>query len=540
MKIYKFLSVALIAASMTSCNDWLDGVENKSTVDDAAVFTSETTIDEYVNGFYTWIGTYGQLDMQNRQFSGSWTEAMTDIFKYSGSFIFTRAGQPNQYAELAVPMTPDGNLLSCWDNAYSAIRRINQFLTLEEKYASGYRDELRGRWQGQARFMRAFLYFQLAKRHGGVILYDALPDGPNKALSTEEETWDFIEKDLDFAIEHLPKTWTSANAGRISKYGAFAFKSRAMLYAKRWKKAADAADSVILRSNYDLVATYPQAFAGDNVESIIQCSYNQQLGPNTQYDYYYAPSCDGVSGGCGPAPTQELVESYEAADGSTIDWSPWHGTTTTPPPYDKLEPRFAATVLYPGCTWKGKTLDMSVGGENVSFIEYRKVPQANGNTCTGYLVRKFLNESMTDLGSLKSYQPWVELRYAEVLLNKAEAAYRLDKMTEAREALNAVRNRVGLPPKNSTGNQFWKDYMNERKVELAFEGQLYWDMVRWRLAHTAYNNYRRHGVKVENGSYTYVPVDDIDLKYSEKCYILPVPQSEINNNSLAVQYDNWK
>lgn len=540
-KIIKLASVAFLSIAATSCNDWLDDVENKSTVDDAAVFQSETTIDYYVDGFYTWIGTYGQLNIDCRQFSGSWTEAMTDIFKYSGSFIFARAGQPNLYAELAVPMSPDGNLLSCWDNAYSAIRRVNQFLALEEKYAGGYKQELRLRWQAQARFFRAFMNFQLAKRHGGsIILFDALPDGPNKARSTAEEVWNFIEKDLDFAAENLPETWNAANQGRITKYAALAFKSRAMLYAERWQSAYDAADKVIKSGLYDLVDNYAQAWKGGNKESIIECRYNAQLGPNTQFDAYYCPSTDGSTAACGPAPTQELVESYESATGAPVDWSAWHATTTTPPPYDKLEPRFAATVLYPGCTWKGQTLDMSVQGPNVTFFEYRTQPQAMGNTCTGYLVRKLLNEDMTDIVNVKSAQPWVELRFAEVLLNFAEAAYRLDKMDDARSGINRVRARVGLPAKASTGNGFFNDYRNERKIELAFEGQLYWDMVRWKLCHTEYNNYRRHGVKVDNGTYTYVPVDDVDLRYSDKCYVLPVPQSEINNNNLIEQYDNWK
>ena len=210
------------------------------------------------------------------------------------------------------------------------------------------------------------------------------------------------------------------------------------------------------------------------------------------------------------------------------------------PPYDQLEPRFAATVLYPGCTWKGQTLDMSVQGPNVIFFDYNTQTQANGNTCTGYLVRKFLNPDMKDVIGMKSAQPWVELRFAEVLLNFAEAAYNLNKMDDARGALNRVRARVGLPAKASTGNGFLNDYRNERKLELAFEGQLYWDMVRWKLCHTEYNNYRRHGVKVDNGTYTYVPVDDTDLRYSDKCYVLPVPQSEINNNNLIEQYENWR
>ncbi|MDE5555189.1 MAG: RagB/SusD family nutrient uptake outer membrane protein [Muribaculaceae bacterium] len=539
-KIYKLSSAALVALSLASCNDWLDGVENTSSVDDVAVFDTETTVDYYIDGFYTWIGKYGQLDMDNYQFNGSWTEAMTDVLKYSGSFTFKRAGIPNTYAELAVPMSPDANQLSCWDNAYSAIRRVNQFLTLEEKYAGKYNEKQRNTWRAQARFFRAFMNFQLAKRHGGsIILFDALPDGPNKARSSAEEVWDFIEKDLDFAAENLPDSWNNANRGRITKYAALAFKSRAMLYAERWQKAYDAANKVITEGPYDLVDSYVAATAGGNKESIIECRYDALQGPNTQYDFYYSPSTDNT-GACGAAPTQNFVECYEKADGSKVDWDTWKSTTTTVPPYDQLEPRFAATVLYPGCTWKGQTLDMSVQGPNVIFFDYNTQTQANGNTCTGYLVRKFLNPDMKDVIGMKSAQPWVELRFAEVLLNFAEAAYNLNKMDDARGALNRVRARVGLPAKASTGNGFLNDYRNERKIELAFEGQLYWDMVRWKLCATEYNNYRRRGVKVNNGTYTIVEVDYNTQYYSDKCYILPVPQSEINNNNLIEQYDNWR
>lgn len=536
--IVKFFSAALLAVSLSSCNDWLDDVDNKSSVDDAAVFATEETIDLYVNGFYTWLSGYGQFG--DYQFTGSWTEAMTDVFKYSGSNLFARGGQPNLYSELAVPMSPDGDLLSVWDRAYGEIRRLNQFLALEEQYATGYRTELRARWQAQARFFRAFVYFQLARRHGGVIIYDALPTGPDKALSTAEETWDFIEKDLDFAIANLPAEWVASQKGRITSLAAQAFKSRAMLYAGRWQKAYDAADAVVKSGKFALVANYAQAWKGNNSESIIQFSYNSQLGPYTSFDANYTPSTDGSTASCGPAPTQELVETYEKRGGGEMDWTPWHGTTTVAPPYNQLEPRFAATIIYAGSTWKGKVMDCSVGGVNGSFFNYGDQGLSQGNTCSGYFLRKLLDESMTDVVSVKSAQPWVEMRYAEVLLNKAEAAYRLNKIQEAQDAMNQVRARVGLPARTSTGSQFFDDYRRERKLELVFEGHLYWDMVRWKLCHTEYNNYRRHGIKIDNGTYTYVTIDRANQMYNEKCYVLPIPTAEIRNNKLVTQYDEWK
>lgn len=538
-KFINIFAVALVSIVFASCNDWIDDVNNTTNIDDQAAFESEETVNLYVNGFYTWLSSYGQFG--DRQFNGSLTEAMTDIFKYSGSNLTARAGQPNQYAELAVPMSPDGNLLSCWDNAYSCIRRINQFLALEQIYATHYREELRLQWQAQARFFRAFMNFQLAKRHGGsIILFDALPTGPDKARSSADEVWDFIAKDLDFAAANLPETWTGANKGRVTKYAALSLKSRTMLYAQRWQDAFDAADSVIKSGKYALVNDYAQAWKGNNSESILEFNYNKNLGPYTTFDANYSPSTDGSTASCGPAPSQELVESYEKKDGSKVNWSKWHGSTTEYPPYEDLEPRFAATVLYPGCTWKDITLDMSVQGPNVTFFNYGAQASSLGNTCSGYLLKKLLNESMTDVVSVKSDQPWVEIRYAEVLLNFAEAAYRLNKISDAQDALNQVRARVDLPAKDSTGDAFFADYRNERKVELAFEGHLYWDMVRWQLCASEYNNYRRHGIKVDNGTYTYVAIDRVDLQYNAKCYVLPIPSTELRNNNLIVQYDEWK
>lgn len=529
-----------LAASLSSCNDWLDGVTQTTTVSDEIVWQDAANVDKNVNAFYTYLNKYGQFG--EAQFQGSLTESLTDAFKYGSVSLGHRAGHPNNYVFNPEVVSPDGCLYNIWtqDLAYGSIRQINQFLEMQKQY-SKFSKEQNDRWEAQARFFRAFLYFQLAKRHGGVIIYKELPSSNEKAISTAEETWKFIAEDLDFAAANLPAEWTEAvHKGRITKGAAYAFKSRAMLYAEKWQEAYDAASEVEKLNLYDLVANYADAWKGHNKEAIIEFDYNKDSGPNHTFDRYYVPQCDGYDFGGLGTPTQEMVEAYETKDGKSVDWTKWHTKTTEVPPYANLEPRFGATIIYAGCTWKGKKMDCSVGGTNGAFMPYREQPYSYGKTTTGYFLRKLMDETLTDVKSVKSSQPWVELRFAEVLLNKAEAAYRLNKYSEAQSLMNRVRARVGLPGKSTTGETWFKDYRKERKVELAYEGHLFWDMRRWKLAHIEYNNYRCHGMKIANGTYEYVDCDGQDRKFLQKLYVLPVPTSELKNNKQAVQYDEWK
>jgi len=534
--IFKITILATMVAGFSSCNDWL-GLSSTDSLSSQNVWEDEASADLYVNGFYTYLNKYGQFG--TLQFQGSLTESLTDAFKYGSYALGHKAGHPNNYVFNPVVITSGGCLYSCWDDAYEQIRRMNQFLNSMRKY-SNFTEEQETEWEAQTRFFRAYVYFQLAKRHNGVILYTDLDQMQNnKARSTNEETWDLIESDLDYAIANLPESWaSSADKGRVTKYAALAFKSRAMLYAERWQDAYDAASAVINSKIYGLMSDYTKACAGNNKEAILEFDFNIS-GPNHTFDKDYVPLSDGYEFGGLGTPTQEMVECYEKADGTKMDWTPYHTATSARPPYEDLEPRFKASVIYPGSTWKGHVMQNSVNGTYGMFMAYRANPYSYGYTTTGYYLKKLMNESLIDIKGVPSTQPWVEIRYAEVLLNKAEAAYKLNKIDSAQICMNEVRTRVGLPGKVSTGTQWFKDYRNERKVELAYEGQLFWDMRRWKLAHIEYNNYRCHGYKITGSNYEYIDVDYQDRKFLEKTYVLPIPDAELQNNSLMVQYDEW-
>ena len=540
--IFKSILILGVLAVTTSCDKFLETTP-KDRISDKIVWKDIKSVNLYVNGFYPYIDRYGSFG--DEQFSGSLTEGLTETLKYGSYATGTMAGDANNYVFTPEVMSPSGNLLGTWSDTYTRIRRVNEFLVSLSKY-SELTPEQNLQMEGQARFFRAFLYFQLAKRHGGVILYTDMNLEKNKARSSAEETWNLIEQDLDFAASVLPKAWPSEETGRITKGAAFAMQTRAMLYAQRWQKVIDAADSLDALNLYSLVSDYKNATKGDNSESILQHKYTT-LGPNHSFDRNYAPFGDIENEGGKGTPTQEMVESYEKADGTVMDWTPWHTSTTVAPPYSQLEPRFHATIIYNGSTWKGHTMQNSIGGNYGRFMMYREDVYAKGRTVTGYYLRKLMNESHTDLLTYKSTQTWVEIRYAEVLLNKAEAYYKLGKEGLALNEINKVRQRPGvnLPAKlGLSGTAVFNAIRQERKVELAYEGHLYWDMRRWKLAHIEYNNYRVHGIKMTPAgsgyTYEYVDCDLQDRKFLSKTYVLPVPYSELANNSAIEQYDEWK
>ncbi len=537
----KYIAILAVSVSLVSCNAWMDNVQDSSHLTEMAIWESEDTANNYINGFYTYIHKYGSFG--DNQFGGSLTESLTDELKYGSEALGPKAGHPNNYVTNPKAITPDGCYYSIWTTAYQQVRRVNGFLASMEKF-SHFDAQTNTLYEAQARFFRAYLHFQIARRHPkGIIYYKELPVSNDKALSTPEEFWEEIYQDFLFAAKNLPAQWPSAQSGRLTKYGAWAMMSRAMLYAQRWQDAYDAADSVIQSGKFALVSEYKNSWKGGNSESIIEFNYNKN-GVTHKFDQDYVPLCFGYDYGALGTPTQEMVESYECADGSEYDWSPYHdGSLKTRPDYEKLEPRFQATVFYNGSSWGSdgsQKMDCSVGGTNGEFMKYGSAPYSYGKTTTGYFLRKLIDESHTDLKGIYSTQTWVELRYAEVLLNKAEAAYRLGR-NDYQSPMNEVRARVNLPAKNTTGETWFKDYRRERKVELSYEGHQFWDLRRWNLAHIELSGYQCHGFRITGSTFNYESCDLADRQFTENLYCLGIPTSELRENDLITeQFDEWK
>lgn len=552
----KIFAIIASVLAVSACSDYLD-MTPKDSVSSKVMWENTENAEYSINYIYTYI-----WNLNSWPTDLGLTESLTDEMKYTSYNYNALCYIPSEFAYgdgQTVTATYVDAYMGRWGTLYGAIRRANEGLSFLKNYGQ-MSDSDKARLEGELRFLRGYFYFELAKRYKSVIIYDAdlTAITKDKAISPESEVWKFVHDDLFFAAENLPEA--SAAKGRINKGMAYGLISRAMLYAaatdsKYYDDVITAAEKVkdlgyVLESSYaDACA---KSLAGGNREAIIQYTFDYSKGITHTFNFYYTPGgdytvIDSKGGGYG-VPTQEIVESYELATGGFPNWAAWHSTsgTTSEPPYAQLEPRFQATILYNGADWKGRKIEPYVGGTD-GWATWKTDKEPKGKTVTGYYLRKLVDESY-DVTTSASSQPFTFLRYAEVLLNAAEAYYQTGKTAEANACVKAIRDRVGLPYTAKSGNELYSAIKQERKVELAFEGQHYWDLRRWKDADKAYptglSGYQLHGLKIEKTNsgylYTYVSVDEKDRKFVPAVYQFPMPLSELNSNSLVEQYSEWK
>ena len=548
--IFKTILALGISLGSFSCTPYLD-MKPTDNVSDKVIWQTTANAEYYVNYIYDYV----YVVVMDQASGNVMTEAYADMLKYS-SF---NAGHPGLFVSQMAYGQPytERNFVNVYLGGwhrYTGIMKCNNAISDLHTFGQ-MSDEDKARLEGELRFTRAFLYFDLMKRYKEVILYDEdmTKYQKDKAISTEAEGWEFIYQDLLYAANNLPER--TASKGRADKGMAWAFMTRAMLYAGRYDDVVTAADEVA-KLGYGLEANYSDAImkttsAGNN-EAILQWQFDRGANVTHRFDYNYTPGGDfalqGQKGGGLATPTQEMVESYEKSTGGFIDWTPWHSTTKQDPPYDKLEPRFHATILYNGAPWKGRKIQPYAGGADGWKQWYNNTNPA-GETTTGYYLKKMVDEGHDVVAYPGGVAPFTIIRYAEVLLNKAEACYNLGKTSEANEAIAAIRTRVGLPYTPKGGSELWTAIRQERRVELAYEGHWYWDLRRWGVAHKQYpeglTGYQVHGLKIDdNGdgtfTYEYVSVDNEDREFQERMYRLPMPDGELENNKLVEQYKEWK
>ena len=322
--INNILTILVSVFILSGCSDFLEP-KPRSQYTEMDAWSSVENTYLYLNGFYKPIYEYGPY---GEKYAGvSLTDGFSDILRYSANVMGGSGGDVNKVVYTG-GISPQGNPLSNYTYEYNRIRRINEFLYGLKTYAK-YGDQEKLKMEAQARFFRAYLYFMLVRGHGSVVIRDYI-DGPNEAFkerSPESTCWDFIESDLDFAAENLPDIWPKKDLGRITKGTVYGFKSRAMLYAKRWEKAAEAAAKVVAKEGdlYDLMPNYADVFNQPDFckETVLGYRFHGQITHLALFDKQYSPKGDfpesNTDGKCLAVPTQELVDSYRMADGSSFN-----------------------------------------------------------------------------------------------------------------------------------------------------------------------------------------------------------------------------
>ncbi|MFD1630008.1 RagB/SusD family nutrient uptake outer membrane protein [Pseudopedobacter beijingensis] len=466
-----------------------------------------------------------------------------------------------------------------YNSLYEGLRKVNLFMQNLDGAAIIATDGLtvaedKSRLKGQAFFLRALFHFELVKRYGAVTLATRVfnrGENLNLPKNTYQECLEQILLDCDSAVNSNLPLWTgestgryywrSGDKGRATQTAAMALKSRLLLYAASplyaaesgitWQQAANAAKEIIdlkahtIYSNYTNIFNYGAAPYNNEVIFATRAQNRNDIEQDN------APiSYDGARGRTNP--TQELVDAFETKNGRLIN-DPANTLYNESTPYLNRDPRFDLTINYNSRTFKGKQIETFVGGND-------GLNKNINATKTGYYMRKFLSEAANwnQNSNTLARRPWVVFRYAEILLNYAEAlneAQGTAAMTEVLSSVNLVRQRsgVGMPPLQTT-NPNGDGYVqpikeaireriyNERRIELCFEGHRFYDIRRWKLGEL-YLNKPVTGMRIvrdANANLTYNRFTVENRVFEEKNYLYPFSQNTINRQPALIQNPGYQ
>lgn len=535
--------VFFVFAGLSACKKNFLNVDNPSAISDKDVYADASLLRLLVNGIYN-----------DRP---GW-----DYNTYNNITDEARSNYPGN--------VPNGILVGGWNTvnnpmdiyaaSYASIRKMNEFFS--KIPSSSVDTATKKELTAEVYFLRAFAYFDLVKRYGGVPLINkpqAITDDLFTPRSTMDETFSFIIGDLDSAAASLP---ASALSGMATKGAAMALKGRVMLYAAsplystdngldKWVAAAAASKAVMDLGIYQLFPDLTKLWLNTpNTESIFEIDYSiptRQTGLDAKVKPLYLANNDAGQ----LSPTQDLVNAFPMANGKAIT-DPSSGYDPNNP-YLGRDNRFYAFIAFNGSTMQGTTsgpplqsitLQIYNGGRDFNVDPATEIY----NTITGYYCIKAINPANTvyTYGS-GSDQPFMDIRYAEVLLNYAEAQNEAaGPDPSVYSAINSVRSRAGIlqPVNGLTQEQMRSLIINERYLEFCFEDKRYWDLRRWKLATTVINNRKALGAFITKNadntfSYQYVSVDPQDMVFTENMYLMPIPFTEISKNKNLVQNPGW-
>lgn len=560
----KYFAYALLAVALSSCSDNMD--YNETNIKDRDYIAQAFG---KVGGFMTDI--YNHLDYDFGQgYGGAMLASATDesVFSRSGGSIetFYNGSWSATNAQGAM-----------WNSMYDGIRTCNevlktfQGLTFDDfKHNADYPQQMfrYKNYKWEARFCRAYFYFNLVRQYGGVPIINMdmnAEEVNNQPRKSSDKVFDYIISECDAVKDSIVKDYSDLGSntlgapddGRVNDLTVMALRARATLYwasplfnpkgdKERYHQAALYTKALLdscerrgmhLDKNYaDLWDTKNYSDAEKKSEIIfgrrIYGTATNAGDDNTVERYNYPIGIEGGSSASN-CPSQNLVDAYEMQKSGKGIHETGSGYDADNP-FAGRDPRLAMTIAKNGDKWPAayKTaLQTYEGGIN-------GLPLV-GATPTGYYLRKLCHGDIDLRAKSKKkgdYHTWVTFRMGEFYLNYAEAVFKYlgsatattsDLPMSANAAIDKVRERAGMPdfPSNISAGDFWKKYTNERFVELAFEGHRFWDVRRWKEAPTYFKNIRESKItKNDDGTFTY-RIETVTRDWDDKYYLFPIPVS---------------
>nr|WP_288834241.1 RagB/SusD family nutrient uptake outer membrane protein [uncultured Flavobacterium sp.] len=436
---------------------------------------------------------------------------------------------------------------SIGNNTWTRLREINLFLNNIDKHGMAEADK--NPLKGQMYFWRAYQYFELVKLYGGVpiVLTDQNPilDAGATTQIPRSSTAQCIEQiisDLDMAQELLSDvTWTNSDWGRITSGAAAAFKGRVLLtYASplfnpnddvaRWQRAydANAAAKALLEEQgkglFNTGGTANGTAWGNmwfsevgNKEAIIVYGFNNAATSSNQQKnngWEKAARSKATGGNGSISPTKQIVDAFPMADGKSIVGNSAYNPVLF---YKNRDPRFYKTFAYNGSTWKHAentnfrqwTYSWTASGAVTPTTIPNRFTETAGTNSTGIYLRKATAENASNASGFQfSGTDYMEMRFAEVVLNLAECAIGINQLAEGKTLIESIRIRAGITNGDGhygladvlTRDQHFAAVLNERRIEFAYENKRFYDLRRWKLFDASAGTTTRLGFTPLNGT----------------------------------------
>ena len=555
MKKYKNLLLALFVALASGCSDMLD-IKPTSFISDEAIWEDKVLIDKFVAntygsmlcGFNRCTAGFGQN--WSMSWAGNMDSATDDFASVSDSPIYTQLNKDAITAQ-SCPFVSE-----IWIQEYLVIRKCN---TIIERVA-GVDDKVltakeKLRIDAEARFLRAFCYFDLGRTFGKaplILKAQNLEEDLLVAPSSFAEIVEFVKDECDLYADNLPLTYPEEEAGHATKGAFLALKSRALLYlasplnseddARKWDDAAVAAQAVMDLHVYELykVGETPyRSMEFDKTAANKEVIFERRFSfPEAPHNIHMMWSLDAEDAGSwnGLYPTQNLVDAYETIDGKLID-DPTNTMYDAQDPYSNRDARFYQSIIYNGSTWE--TYLMSMVTNTVDPSKNGSCKPRLGKARCGYGPKKFIEEldpSTNIYGGYAQSNNWPYFRYAEVLLNYAEAKNESLSVPDESvyNAVNEVRARSNQPnlPTGSSKEEMRKRIKNERRVELLLEEHRFYDLRRWKDGNVLAEPIMGMNIYNNNITLKYEISKVEDRVFTGEHYYLPIPLSEQEKNPL--------